>query len=254
MPKMRVKTDGLNMRRTPKVEPNNIILSLPLSHEVEVVKAPAGQTFCEVRTSLNGSSHSGFVHSGFLREPLSQLKESLLQGAVKEWIRFNRGTGKEMDVPFFKIVGEYWHSINLNLDGKDTDQPWSAAYVSFVVRNAGYTGFKFSAGHARYILDAMEKRQANKATAPFWLFRLSEHKPQLGDLVCLRRQNSVTFDNLPPGGFKSHCDIVVEIRDKTVRALGGNVNQSVSLSTFSLTNDGFLKEQGRLFAIMRNNK
>lgn len=254
MPKMRVKTDGLNLRRTPRVEPNNIILSLPLSHEVEVVNAPPGQTFCEVRTSLNGSSHSGFVHAGFLREPLSRLKESLLNEAIKEWIRFKRGAGKEMNAPFFRFVGEYWQSIGHSLDGRDRDQPWSAAYISFVVRNANYTGFKFSPSHARYILDAMEKRQNNRTTAPFWLFRLNEHKPQLGDLVCLRRQNGVTFDNLPPGGFKSHCDIVVEIRDQTIRALGGNVNESVSLSTFSLTSAGFLKEQGRLFAIMRNNK
>ena len=254
MAKMRVKTDGLNLRQTPKVEPGNITRSLPLAQEVEVLSAPAGKKFVEVETRLNSSLLHGFVHSDFLRAPLSPAKEALMQEAVQQWIRFERGAGKETVNPFFKFVGEYWQALGINLDGKDIDQPWSAAYLSFVARKAGYTGFKFSANHARYILDAKKKREDNTTSAPFWLFRLNEQKPQLGDLLCLRRQPGITFDNLPSGGFKSHCDLIVELREKTVRALGGNVQDSVTLSTYSLTPDGFVKEEGRLFALIRNNR
>jgi hypothetical protein len=254
MAKMRVKTDGLNLRQTPKIQPGNIIRSLPLAQEVEVLTAPSGQKFVEVETQLDGSRLQGFVHSDFLRPPVSSRKEALLEEAVRQWIRFNRGDGKETASPFFRFVGEFWQELGLDLDGRDADQPWSAAFISFVARQAGYADFKFSAAHARYILDARKKRQDNATSAPFWLFRLGEHKPQLGDLVCLRRQAGITFDHLPAEGFKSHCDLLVEVREKTVRALGGNVHNSVSLSTFSLTSDGFVKQEGRLFALMRNNR
>jgi len=249
----RVKTDGLNLRRTPRVEPGNIIAPLPLAQEVEVLGQLSGQDFVEVETDLGGVSTRGFVRSDFLRPSVSPLKEALLQEAVKQWIRFERGQGRETADPFFGFIGEFWRAIGLNLNGRDTDQPWSAAYISFIARNAGYTGFPFAPAHARYILDAKHQRQSNNPTAPFWLFRLSEQRPQLGDLVCLRRQQGISFDNLPADGFISHCDVVVEIRDRTVRALGGNVRNSVSVSSYSLNEDGFLREQGRLFAVMRNN-
>jgi len=220
-----------------------------------VLGGPAVQNFVEVETPVGGETRRGFVHSGFLREPASQLKEALLREAVSQWIRFQRGQGKEATAPFFGFVGEFWHALTppLQLDGRDTDQPWSAAFISFVVRRAGYERFMFSPAHARYIIDAKAKRQAGDATAPFWLFRLGEHRPQVGDLICKRRQPGVTFDSLPEGGFRSHCDVVVEVRDTTVRALGGNVAQSVSMSTFTLDDNGFVRQQGPLIAIMRNN-
>jgi len=249
----RVKTDGLNLRRTPRVESGNVIAELPLTQEVEVLDQLPGQQFVEVETALGNGLVRGFVHSGFLRQPVGPLKEALLQEAAREWIRFGRGSGRETADPFFRFIAEFWQAIGLNLDGRDTDQPWSAAYISFIVRRAGYSGFRFAAAHARYILDARQRRENNDPNAPFWLFRLGEHRPQLGDLICLRRQPGITFSNLPADGFKSHCDVVVEIRDRTIRTLGGNVRNSVSISSFSLDENGFLREQGTLFGIMRNN-
>jgi hypothetical protein len=254
MSKMRVKTDGLNLRRTPQILPDNIILSLPLAQEVEVINSPDGERFWEVETTLNGQTRRGFASSRFLRAPFSQKKEKLIEAAVREWIFFGRGDGQENVAPFFKRVGDYWKKIgNNNLDGRDRDQPWSAAFISFIVREAGYTDFKFSDSHDKYILDAKSKRNANQVNAPFWLFRLNEHKPQIGDLVCMWRINRRTFDNLP-SDFSSHTDVVVEIEEHTIKTLGGNVSQSVSQKTFALKSDGFLKAENKLFAIMRNNR
>jgi hypothetical protein len=254
---MRVKTDGLNLRRRPKVESGNVITALPLAHEVDVVELTAGEDFVRVTTTVGGSSVDGFVSHRFLRDPLSQPKEALVQEAVRQWIRFGRGAGKETVDPFFRFVGQFWQELGAGfggLDGRDVGIPWSAAFISFVVKKAGgHTGFRFAAAHARYIVDAKRKREANDETAPFWLFRFDEHRPQLGDMICLRRQPGVTFDTLPEGGFSSHCDIVVEIRDAAVRTLGGNVGNSVSLRTVPLTQSGFVKPQGALVAIMRNN-
>ena len=62
------------------------------------------------------------------------------------------------------------------------------------------------------------------------------------------------MDSIPAGGFKSHCDIIIEIRDTEVRTLGGNVNDSVSIDTYSLDNGGFLKSRStRVYGILRNN-
>lgn len=73
-------------------------------------------------------------------------------------------------------------------------------------------------------------------------------------MVCKWRLKKRTFDDLPVEGFTSHCDVIVEINDQTVKTLGGNVKHSVSMNSLSLNNSGFLKEENNLFAIMKNNK
>lgn len=250
----KVKTDSLNLRQTPRIEEGNIIRALPLAQEVEVLNGTPSDRFWEVETVIDGQTLRGFVSSTFLRELVSPAKEVLISAAVKEWLRFEQGDGLEFQDPFFRFVGEYWRAIGHNLDGRDRDQPWSAAFISFVARQADYSNFRFAVAHHHYIRDAVQKRQSNDSTAPFWGFDLDEHKPQLGDLVCLWRENPVTIDNLPSGGFLSHCDIVVEIRNREVRGLGGNVSESVSISTFSLNVNGFLKRANRVFGILRNNR
>jgi len=248
-----VSTEGLNLRSTPQILPDNIVLSMPLAQEVKIINAPAGQRFWEVEIALNGQTRRGFASSLFLREPLSRKKEALIQAAVKEWAFFRHGDGLEHIDPFFRRVGDYWQNLNINLDGRNRDQPWSAAFISFIMREAGYTDFKFSDSHDQYILDAKAKRLANKTNAPFWLFRLNEHKPQIGDLVCFWRINPRTFDDLP-NDFSSHTDVVVEVGEFTIKTLGGNVDQSVRQKTLPLKSNGFLKAENKLFAIMRNNE
>ncbi|WP_009629872.1 DUF2272 domain-containing protein [Synechocystis sp. PCC 7509] len=117
-----------------------------------------------------------------------------------------------------------------------------------------YNDFKFAPAHSTYVYDAVDKRKSNVTTAPFWGFKINDHKPQLGDLVCRWRENPITsIDALPSGGFKSHCDIVVEIRDTEVRTLGGNVNQSVSIAAYPLNASGFLRPVNNVYGVLRNN-
>lgn len=254
MSTLRVKTGSLNLRSSPEIRDGNIIVSLPLAQAVEVVAGNPNDRFWEVTTVLNGTSLRGFVSAAFLRQPTSDAKEALISAAVKEWLRFERGDKSENEDPQYKYIGEYWSKIGLNLDGRDRDTPWSAAFISFVAREAGYNNFKFAPAHSTYVYDAVEKRNSNATVAPFWGFRIDEHKPQLGDLVCRWRENFiVSIDALPRGGFKSHCDIVVEVRDSEVRALGGNVSDSVSTTTYSLNSRGFLKPINNVYGVLRNN-
>jgi hypothetical protein len=255
MATLKVKSETLNLRKTAEIKDGNILASLPLAQTVEVITSNPTDRFWQVKTVLNGASLQGFVSAAFLRKPVSKAKEALISAAVTEWLRFDRGNKLEFEDPYYKYVGEYWSKINLKFNGLNRDQPWSAAFISFAARTAGYNDFKFAPAHSTYVYDAVDKRKANLTTAPFWGFEVNEHKPQLGDLVC-RSRDGVVIDSmatLPKGGFISHCDIVVEIRDSEVRTLGGNVNQSVSITPYALDNNGFLKKANSVYGILRNN-
>ena len=88
-----------------------------------------------------------------------------------------------------------WQSIQMDLDGRDREVPWSAAFISFVVRKADpdYAGFMFAAAHTRYFHDAINQRLEG-TQSPFWGYRLEEEKPQLGDMVCAWREVRTDFD------------------------------------------------------------
>lgn len=252
---MKVKPDSLNLRRSPEIKDGNIITTLVLAQEVEVITGNPTERFWEVKTVVNGSTLLGFASAAFLRQPVSAAKEALISAAVKEWLRFERGNKLEDKDPQYKYVGEYWSKIGLDFDGRNRDKPWSAAFISFVAHAANYRDFKFASAHSTYVYDAVDKRKANVTTAPFWGFEVNEHKPQLGDLVC-RTRNGVhitSMASLPRGGFTSHCDIVVEVRDSEVRTLGGNVNQSVSITSYPLDNNGFLRKVNSVYGVLKNN-
>jgi hypothetical protein len=253
---LKVKIEGLNFRSSPEISGNNIIGSFHLAQPVTVISGGGNDRFLKVEATIGGTARQGFASAAFLRPLVSDRKEALIDAAVAEWLRFERGEKEETDNPQVKIVGEYWKAINLNLDGNDTDQPWSAAFISFVARKAGYTTFEFAPAHSTYVHDAVNKRRANDTTATFWGFNVGDHKPQLGDLVCRSRSNSniSSMDSLPAGGFLSHCDIVVEIRDTEVKTLGGNVDNSVSITPYPLNSNGFLRSGAtRVYGILRNN-
>jgi hypothetical protein len=246
----RVNADVLNLRQTPV---NGTILEeLPRGHAVTITGATRTAGWVAVSTQVGGATVTGVVAERRLRDPVSDPKEQLMSAAVAEWLRFEMGTGQEHVDPFFKFVGEMWQSIGLDLDGKDRDTPWSAAFISFCVRKAGITGFKFAAAHSRYIHDAIVKRFANQA-APFWGFRITEQPPRLGDMVCQWRKNRKTFDDARvEDAFFSHCDIVVEVGDTFVRALGGNNTDTVGFKKYNLNANGFLKDEKNVFAVLHN--
>lgn len=246
----RVNADVLNLRKAPVH--GDILKELPRGHAVTTTGATGTVGWVSVSTQIGGETLTGVVAETRLRNPVSDPKEQLMSAAVAEWLRFEKGTGQEHVDPFFKFVGEMWQSININLDGKDRDTPWSAAFISFCVRKAGLIGFKFTAAHSRYIHDAIVKRFANQ-DAPFWGFRITETPPELGDMVCQWRKNKKTFDEAKiQDAFFSHCDIVVEVGNNFVRALGGNNTDTVGFKKYNLNANGFLKDEKNVIAVLKN--
>ncbi|WP_413167946.1 DUF2272 domain-containing protein [Capilliphycus salinus ALCB114379] len=162
--------------------------------------------------------------------------------AIEEWEFFDRGELKEDEEGGWQRVAEYWDSVEEyyhDLTGKDTDVPWSAAFTSWVMKEAGAGDeFNYSASHSNYITDAIENKKENDTDAAFIGHRLSEYSPQPGDLVGRARQSGVGYDTPPT--YQSHADIVVETRPGEIDVIGGNVSDSVTLKTLPVDSEGRL--------------
>ena len=127
------------------------------------------------------------------------------------------------------------------------DTPWSAAFVSWLARQAGLgTGeFVLSEAHVDYA-GAAWRAGADEAAgrATRYAMRacdLTRTPPRVGDLVCQARGADAgkadTFEKIgqtlaarPTGGaaLPMHCDVVVAVDAKGVETIGGNVLQSVT--------------------------
>lgn len=243
---------GANVRSEPQFG-DNVVGFLNEADPVVVTGAQQGDRWMPCDAQIGGRTRSVFISKNVLRDQVSAKREALVRECIKQWLRFEKGTGIENVSPFSGFVGEYWRSINLNLDGTDRDVPWSAAFISFCVRESGYTNFKFAAAHAKYVHQAI-RRKLDDNNGPFWGFRISEHKPQLGDMVCKSRAGSgVTYNHAAQhDSYASHCDIVVAVRESHVVTIGGNVSQSVSRTNYPINDRGFLKG-GKVYAVLRNN-
>jgi hypothetical protein len=236
---------------------NNIIAVLHKAQAVETSNNPDAAGWIKVEAEIEGQLKQGYVSARLLRDPVSDAKEALIAGAIAEWLRFDKGIRLEHQSPQFRYVGEMWRAIGMNLDGKDRDVPWSAAFISWIVRNAGanYANFNFAAAHARYIHQSIRAKLENNVTVPFWGFKLNEHKVQLGDLICQWREEPITYDQAKNrNAYFSHCDVVVEIDGSGIRALGGNNSHSVRFKTYARNSEGYVKAENQVFAILRNNQ
>lgn len=255
---MYVDAEALNLRSEPLIAPHTRLGILHLCQPVEVRGEAGAAGWLRVSAALDGQMQEGVASARFLRTPAADAREALIAQAIREWLRFEQGLGREFDDPFAGFVGEMWQAIGMALDGRDRDVPWSAAAISFMVRNAGatfaqYRNFRFAAAHARYIHDAIVRRRADDAGAPFWGFRLHERRPELGDMVCRWRETERDFDDAAVSDtFKSHCDIIVRITADEVYAIGGNVGHSVSVTRYAKTPAGFLADSGNVFAHLVN--
>lgn len=121
------------------------------------------------------------------------------------------------------------------------DTPWSAAFVSWVMRQARVPGFSASSRHVDYVRAA---RRASP-TAPYRLVAPEAEAPAAGDLLCYVRAQSRTLgypgllDILDAGdGLPMHCDIVVATQDGIAWLVGGNVQQTVALRMLRLDETG----------------
>lgn len=197
----------------------------------------------------------------------SGLCDAIARTAEQEFRRWHPASGnlRETDAAATPILQQYYREgAGTDVPAQDlqsttwqASHPWSAVFVSWVMRTAGAgTSFRYSPAHQSYIRAARRNRLDGNTASPFWAFRPTEVAPQVGDLVCASRANSgATYDNIGDAqGRPTHCDIVTEIRPRSLRVIGGNVRQNVDAKTIRTLPDGRLAldgDQARFFAVVR---
>ena len=138
-------------------------------------------------------------------------------------------------------IGQYWRTVGEEWSGHDCDKPWSAAFISWLMLEAGVPAQLFppSGLHSDY-LRAIAKSE-DKPDARFVLRDAKLFRPRPGDLICATRAGaSIPAYNQIPDGTTMHCDLVVRNDGGMLESIGGNVRNSVSKTVRAAGPDGLL--------------
>ncbi|TMS57924.1 DUF2272 domain-containing protein [Imbroritus primus] len=159
-------------------------------------------------------------------------------------LRFPDGTGAEASAMGCQLAQRYWAIVGRVPDCMQITTgrwAWSATFLSWLMRAAGLNERQFLTGasHAMYVVDARD------GILPEPAFRVAPlpAMPRVGDMVCGGRGRDKYMNDIAEirfGATPMHCDLVVEV-DTTahvVKAIGGNVQQSVSMSLIELGDSG----------------
>jgi len=162
----------------------------------------------------------------------------------------------------FAAVGGYWSATpdgarviaDQNRAWRRTDlridwvQPWSAAFVSWVMCEAGLgdpVQFERDIAHRVYIDQAIRARDGEAPRAAYVAHDAGETTIEPGDLLCNARgaagYRSLADRRPQMGEFApTHCDVVVRVDEATalIHVIGGNVLNAVSLTILPATRDG----------------
>jgi hypothetical protein len=211
------------------------------------------QTECALVLAGAGKPPGGIVPSQSF-STTQTLRQKVSQLAIQEWIRWDKGVIKESEPGIRSVLEDYWCTgVQMIPSEPDwwTECPWSAVFISWIMRKAGAGNtFAYSQAHTDYVGEAKLNRLANNNN-PFKAYRINEVAPRIGDLVCKERDNSgVTYDNVDQGFFASHCDIVTAVKPGLLHTTGGNVSDSVSLTTVEIDGNGRISEKG-YYAVVR---
>jgi hypothetical protein len=141
------------------------------------------------------------------------------------------------------------------------DTPWSAAFVSYVIRQSGVAAnaFQFSNAHRAFIYDAFAASAAEAARtgqeSNDRLYRacpVATTRPRVGDLLCSQREPALAaagdeavreriraeLAGTPDARSvrRSHCEVVafIDAPARKMYTIGGNVAQSVTVRQMNL--------------------
>ena len=146
--------------------------------------------------------------------------------------------------PLASRVGDYWKAAGRPEWNGRTPQPWSGAFVSWTMREAGFGArdFKAAGRHADYMMAMLDQQLAGGGK--FAVVDWRDAAPKPGDLVCAAARAGGHRDaralRAAVGREATHCDVVIDNRGGRVRAIGGNVRDTVSMSVYPADSSGHL--------------
>lgn len=177
----------------------------------------------------------------------------LADGASEPWRRvagYWRESGLLWQMSRFPGAGECVHAGSGGHPSPScrafvVDKPWSAAFISYVMKRADLPGFQVSASHYDYVSTAYQAPDGS----PFQYLDPATAKPGTGDLLCYVRSNAqilgytgfVAALGAGSGPYNMHCDIVVAANpgnDGKAYLVGGNVKQGVTMRVLPLNRNG----------------
>jgi hypothetical protein len=183
--------------------------------------------------------------------------------ALTEMEMFARQDGRvvtETEEPLSRRVLQYFSVVG-RPDIKDPSaEPWSAAFISFVMLTAGAasTQFPFSQSHHKYILAGLANRMNNDLNASIVYFDKNETMPKIGDLIGFSRtaeiKNRADIERcLPDKFFPSHTDLVIDVSGGKIKVIGGNVSQTILTQTVRTDPSGKIDPSDEHFFVLRTN-
>lgn len=231
-----------------------------------------------------------------------ELRSRLVELALREWQAFGGGItdfrGREQlelqaalpenDPRVFHLIQGYWNAVReersdwphyvleqraaFRVDPGDSwrELPWSAAFISYLMRTAGVdrADFAWSAAHSFYLDHALRSHRRWGDRTLYVPHDLEDHRPLPGDLLCQdrsrppgRRLAKVAERLREMGRFRAmHCDLVVASHFGRLSLIGGNLKNSVRLIYLPLDPDGHVprwppgeRERPSPFALLRLN-
>jgi hypothetical protein len=191
---------------------------------------------------------------------MADFRTELVNATASELKRF--GGRKETDASVRDILIEYWtKGAGRSVAGAKKEirdrTAWSAAFISFVVKNAlaasgSKAKFAFSASHSEYAGAAI-RNVLNNVSPPTFFGRPPTEagavQPKVGDLIGVTR--SVRIDDFADAldaarrddRYFSHFDVVTEVKGTSLKCVGGNVSNSVTEKTITLTKEKLLPKR-----------
>jgi hypothetical protein len=253
MARMHVNAGALNIRKSAGLAADALV-SLPFGHPVDTLGPPDLKRWIEVEATYRGKSYSGFVNSGYLRAPVSEARERLLAVTASVWDKFQRGDGKENKPPFASYIGEMWRDVGHDADGKDANMPWAGAFLAHVLKHAAYTRTAKTFPSGEIVHAAVRFGQIDPQKTDFDGVSIEAHVPAVGDLIFMKRGVPPNIEQMKESAhFKCHCDVIVACGMTQVWAVGGNINNSVSLVRYPLTSNDLLDPKAdRAVLLLRN--
>ena len=137
------------------------------------------------------------------------------------------------------------------------DQPWSAAFISFLMKQSNFSKdeFEFSDSHVDYVDKAVLSSSAEARGEPVeYAYRacdVASTRPRQGDMICYTRDSAAGIDSHAKllahlemrrsvgsaAPVPMHCELVTssdENGNAKIETIGGNVVQSVTLRRMTL--------------------